>query len=159
MVAPFDATRTDPRRITWTRLLGDHERIAQQCATIALLAQREDRPAETVAILLLELAVFVADHLGVEDEVIDLTLAAVRTGSSPQDAVAMARRLEVLKSDWGAFIVAWTPAALATRWPEFAVAAEAMLPRLVAQVRGESELLYAEALRRGVIDSGQPILH
>ncbi|MCP3734806.1 hypothetical protein M9979_07975 [Sphingomonas sp. RP10(2022)] len=154
-----DTLRLDPRRISWSRLLGDHDRIAQQCAALVALVQRDDEATETASILLLELAVFVADHLGVEDEVIDLTLAALRTGTPPRSAVAMTVALDALKRDWTTFLVTWTPAAVAADWPAFAVAAQAMLPRLAAQVRHENELLYAEALRRGIIDRGEPILH
>lgn len=149
----------DPRRITWTRLLGDHDRIARQCADLVDLARRPDRPVEIAAIQLLELAVFVADHMGVEDRVIDLTAAAIHAGTSPEAAEAMRVRLDTLKSDWAEFIVRWTPDAIAADWPAFTIAAEAILPRLAAQVRCENDLLYTEALRRGLIESGRAILH
>jgi hypothetical protein len=149
----------DPRRTSWTRLVGDHDRIARQCAALVTLSRRANRPAEDAAVLLLELAVGVADHLGVEDQVIDLTTTAIRTGSSPEEAAAMAAALDALKVDWTRFIVRWSPAAVIADWADFAGEAESMLGRLSDQVRRENELLYAEALRRGVIDTGQPILH
>ena len=149
----------DSRRTSWARLVGDHDRIARQCSALVALARRPDRPAEAAAVLLLELAVCVADHLGVEDQVIDLTVAAVRTGCSPGDAAAMTEALEVLKADWTAFIVRWSPAAVIEHWAAFADEAEGMMGRLANQVRRENELLYAEALRRGIIDRGQAILH
>lgn len=149
----------DPHRTSWSRLVGDHDRIARQCMTLVALARRADHPAEAAAILLLELAVCVADHLGIEDQVIDMTLTAVRTGTSPAEAAAMAEALEALKADWTAFIVRWSPAAIIEHWHGFAEDAEVMLPRLSDQVRRENELLYAEALRRGVIDRGYPVLH
>ncbi|GAA0668255.1 hypothetical protein FHT00_000275 [Sphingomonas insulae] len=149
----------DPRRTSWARLVGDHDRIAQQCAALVVLARRPDRPAEAAAVLLLELAVCVADHLGIEDQVIDLTVTAVRTGVSPDDAATMSEALDVLKADWTDFIVRWTPAAVLGHWSRFAGEAETMMSRLSDQVRHENELLYAEALRRGIIDRGQPVLH
>jgi hypothetical protein len=148
-----------PGRTTWTRLVGDHDRIARQCAAICALAQRADQPVETAAIQLLELAVVVADHLGDEDQVIDLTATAIRFGASAEQAAAMTDELDVLKTDWTDFIVRWTPAAIAAQWPAFIVDAQGMMPRLAAQVRRENELLYAEAMHRGIIDTGQPILH
>ncbi len=149
----------DPHRTSWARLLGDHDRIARQCATLAAVARRPDRPVETASILLLELAVVVADHMGVEDQVIDMTCAAISTGTTPAEATAMAAELERLKADWTRFIVRWNHPTIERDWPIFGEAAEAMLSRLAAQVRRENELLYAEALRRGIIDSGQPVLH
>ncbi len=149
----------DPTRASWTRLLGDHDRIAQHCAALAALARRADRPVEDASIRLLELTVCVADHLGVEDQVIDLTAVAMRNGASAEQVAAMTAELDVLKADWTDFIVRWTPVAIAGDWDGFTAATEAMLPRLGAQVRRENELLYAEALRRGVIDSGRLILH
>jgi hypothetical protein len=149
----------DPNRTSWSRLVGDHDRIAQQCTALVALARRADRPAEAAAILLLELAVRVADHLGIEDQVIDMTVTAIRAGTSPAEAAAMAEALDALKADWTAFIVRWSPAAIIEHWHGFADEAEIMLARLADQVRRENELLYAEALRRGLIDRGYPVLH
>lgn len=149
----------DSRRTSWARLVDDHDRIARQCAALVALARREDRPAEAAAVLLLELAVGVADHLGVEDQVIDLTVTAARAGTPPAEIAAMAQALEVLKDDWTTFIIRWPPAAVADHWADFAGEVESMTNRLSDQVRRENELLYAEALRRGVIDYGRPILH
>lgn len=159
MVERRATDRTDPRRTSWARLVGDHDRIAQQCAALVALARRADRPAEAAAVLLLEIAVCVADHLGIEDQVIDLTVTAVSTGVSPADAATMSEALEVLKADWTDFVVRWTPAAVLGHWSSFAGEAEIMMSRLSEQVRHENELLYAEALRRGIIDRGQPVLH
>lgn len=159
MVDYAGAPLADPNRASWSRLVGDHDRIARRCAALVALARRDDRPAEAAAILLLELAVCVADHLGIEDQVIDMTLTAIHAGASAQEAAAMADALDTLKADWTAFIVRWSPAAIIEHWDGFAVDAEAMLPRLSDQVRRENELLYAEALRRGIIDRGQPVLH
>ena len=155
----IDRYTTHPGRTTWTRLVGDHDRIARQCAAIAALAQSSDQPVETVTVQLLELAVVVADHLGIEDQVRDLTATAIRFGASVEQAAAMTRELDVLKSDWTDFIVRWSPTAIAERWSAFIVDAQAMMPRLAAQVRRENELLYAEAMHRGIIDTGRPILH
>lgn len=154
-----DVAHPTAARIAWRRLLGDHDRIASQCAAIAALARRPGRHVETASILLLELAIFVADHMGVEDQVVDLTAAAIRSGATPDDAAALATEFDALKCDWTAFIVRWTPDAVAADWPGFAEAAEAMMPRLSAQVRRENELLYAEALRRGIIQTGGLVLH
>lgn len=159
MVEHPDSHLIDPRRMSWARLVGDHDRIAQQCAALVTLARRPDRPAEAAAILLLELAVCVADHLGIEDQVIDLTMVAVRDGTSPGDAALMSAALDALRADWTSFIVRWSPAAVIEHWPAFGGEAEVMLGRLSDQVRRENELLYAEALRCGIIDRGQPILH
>lgn len=149
----------DPRRASWARLVSDHDRIARQCEALVALTRRADRPAEAAAILLLELAVGVADHLGIEDQVIDLTVVALRGGAAADEAASMAATLDALKADWTRFIVRWSPAAVLGQWSEFAGEAEAMLARLADQVRHENDLLYAEAHRRGIIDRGQPILH
>lgn len=148
----------DPARTSWARLLGDHDRIARQCAGLATLARQSDRPADAASIMLLELAICVADHLGVEDQVVDLTLAALHAGSTPQQAAAMSRELDALKCDWTDFIVRWTPSAIAADWPAFGDDADAILSRLSTQVRRENELLYAEALYRGIIAKGLPTL-
>ncbi|USU06401.1 opsin-5 family protein [Sphingomonadaceae bacterium OTU29MARTA1] len=159
MVDRPESDGIDPRRTSWGRLVGDHDRIARQCGALVALTRRDDRPAEDVTVALLELTVSVADHLGVEDQVIDMTTVAIRGGTSPDHAAAMADELEALKSDWTAFIVRWNPTAVVAQWDAFAEDAAAMLPRLVAQVKRENELLYTAALRHGVIDAGHATRH
>jgi hypothetical protein len=158
MTDPTDS-HAGPARASWMRLMGDHDRIARQCAALAVVARRGDRPYDQATAMLLDLAILVADHMGVEDRVIDLTAAALRFGIAPARATVMHDALQTLKRDWTDFIVRWTPDVIVARWPAFGDDAAAMLARLEEQVRGENELLYAEALDRGIIVRGERILH
>ena len=146
-------------RASWVRLLGDHDRIARQCTALVAIARRPDCPYGQATVMLLELAVCVADHLGVEDRVIDLTAMALRFGMTPDRVTAMTGELDLLKRDWIDFIGRWTPDTIVARWPLFADDAETMLGRLATQVRRENELLYAEASGMGIIAPGERLLN
>lgn len=149
----------DEDRANWARLIDDHDRIADQCAVLAELARQSSAQADVASRKLIELAVTVADHLGVEDEVIDLTAAAMEA-RYPIDTIAtMEEDLDILRSDWKVFIARWLPAIARTDWQTFGVDAESMLNRLSRQVKLETELLYDHALEDGVLRPGGLVLH
>ncbi|NII58258.1 hemerythrin domain-containing protein [Sphingomonas aerolata] len=141
-------------RTSWRRLIDDHDRIAERCTDLVALLQRRGHNCAAASRKLLELAVLVADHLGVEDEVIDLTAIATEADYSPETVAVMAAELDALRREWRVFIAHWLPTIEPADWYEFRGEAEAMLSRLTHQVQRESALLYDDALRAGVIATG-----
>lgn len=154
-----DRTVTDEDRANWTRLIDDHEKISNQCAELVLLSRQSKAQSVIASRKLIELAVTVADHLGVEDEVIDRTAVAMEARCSPDTIAMMEEDLDILRSDWKAFIGHWLPTIAPAEWAAFGVQAESMLDRLSLQVKLETELLYDHALRDGVVRSGGLVFH
>ena len=152
-------TVSDQDRANWTRLIEDHEKIAEQCADLVTLARQSKAQSTVASRKLIELAVTVADHLGVEDEVIDRTVVAMGAHCSADTIAMMEEDLDILRSDWKAFIGRWLPTIQPKDWAAFGVQAESMLDRLSNQVKLETELLYDHALRDGVVRSGGLVLH
>ncbi|MES2422227.1 MAG: hemerythrin domain-containing protein [Pseudomonadota bacterium] len=152
-------TVSDQERANWTRLIDDHEKIAGQCAELVLLAKQPSTQSAIASRKLIELAVTVADHLGVEDEVIDRTVVAMEAHCSADTIAVMEEDLDILRSDWKAFIGHWLPTIQPKDWSAFGVQAESMLDRLSQQVKLETELLYDHALRDGVVRSGGLVFH
>jgi hypothetical protein len=140
-------------------LIEDHYRIAEQCAVLVSLARQSSAQAGVASRKLIELAVTVADHLGVEDEVIDRTLVAMEARYSADAIAMMEENLDILRSDWKVFIARWLPVILPDDWTTFGVQARSMLDRLSAQVRLETEILYDSALEDGVVRPGGLVLH
>ncbi|RZL17808.1 MAG: hypothetical protein EOP64_13335 [Sphingomonas sp.] len=152
-------TVSDQERANWARLIDDHEKIAGQCAELVGLARQSNAQSAVASRKLIELAVTVADHLGVEDEVIDRTVVAMEAHCSADAIAMMEEDLDILRSDWKAFIGRWLPTISPKDWATFGVQAESMLDRLSQQVKLETELLYDHALRDGVVRPGGLVLH
>jgi hypothetical protein len=152
-------TVSDNDRANWTRLIDDHEKIAGQCAELVNLARQSKTQSAIASRKLIELAVTVADHLGVEDEVIDRTVVAMEAHCSADTIAMMEEDLDILRSDWKAFIGRWLPTISPKDWAAFGGQAESMLDRLSRQVKLETELLYDHALRDGVVRPGGLVLH
>lgn len=152
-------TVSDQDRANWARLIGDHDRIAEQCAILAALSRKTSAESGLASRKLIELAVTVADHLGVEDEVIDRTVVAMEAHCSPDTIAMMEEDLDILRSDWKAFIGRWLPVIQPSDWTLFGIQAESMMNRLSEQVKLETELLYDNALQDGVMQPGSLVLH
>ena len=150
---------TEEDRANWSRLIDDHERIANQCVALAMMAQEPSTQSMAASRKLIELAVSVADHLGVEDEVIDRTAVAMGARYSADTIAMMAEDLDILRSDWKTFIARWLPIIMPNDWQAFGEQADSMLDRLATQVKLETEILYDNALRDGVVRPGAPVLH
>ncbi len=150
---------TDQDRANWSRLIDDHERIASQCFALAAMAQESSTQSMVASRKLIELAVTVADHLGVEDEVIDRTAVAMGARYSADTIAMMEEDLDILRSDWKVFIARWLPIIMPNDWQAFGEQADSMLDRLASQVKLETEILYDNALRDGVVWPGAPVLH
>ena len=146
-------------RANWARLIYDHERIADQCAVLAELSQKSSAESGLASRKLIELAVTVAYHLGVEDEVIDRAVVAMEAHCSPDTIAMMEEDLDILRSDWKAFIGRWLPVIMPKDWTLLGIQAESMLNRLSEQVKLETELLYDHALQDGVVPPGRLVLH
>lgn len=150
---------SDQDRANWSRLIADHDRIADQCAILVDLSRQSSAQSGAASRKLIELAVTVADHLGVEDEVIDRTIMAMEARYS-NDAIAMMEEdLDILRSDWKVFIARWLPVIMPQDWQAFGEQAQSMLDRLSAQVKLETEILYDNALEDGVVRPGGLVLH
>lgn len=150
---------SDQDRANWIRLIEDHEKIARQCSELVNLSRESNTQSAIASRKLIELAVTVADHLGVEDEVIDRTVVAMEAHCSADAIAMMEEDLDILRSDWKAFIGHWLPTISPDDWAAFGVQAESMLDRLSLQVKLETELLYDHALQDGVVRTGGLVLH
>lgn len=150
---------SDQDRANWVRLIDDHERIADQCAILAALSQKSSAESGLASRKLIELAVSVADHLKVEDEVIDRTAVAMEARCSSDTIAMMEEDLDILRSDWKAFIGRWLPVIGPGDWKLFGIQAESMMNRLQEQVKLETKLLYDHALQDGVMPAGSLVLH
>ena len=146
-------------RANWAQLIDDHKRIAEQCMVLADLAQGSRDQSVLASRKLIELAVTVARHLDLEDEVIDGTVVAMEAKYSPDMIATMEENLDILRSDWKVFISRWLPVIKPGEWDKFGVQAESMLDRLSSQVMLETEILYDHALRDGVVRPGGAALH
>lgn len=158
MRATRERDRTDCRT-DWTRLIDDHERIAEQCVALAAMAQEPSTRSLAASRKLIELAVTVAAHLEVEDDVIDRTAVAMGARYSADTIATMEEDLDVLRSDWKAFIARWLPVILPGDWQAFGEQADSMLDRLATQVKLETEMLYVHAIREGFVQPGALVLH
>ncbi|WP_267396116.1 MULTISPECIES: hemerythrin domain-containing protein [unclassified Sphingomonas] len=154
MIDSFDALWPQQDAATWSRLVKDHDLIADRCARLADVAGRPVADSAAALTLLLELAVLLADHLGVEDEVVDLTETALAAGRSAGEAGAMRARLETLRSDWAVFVGKWTSQGIADGWVTFGRETKLMMERLSQQIGAENDLLYSPALGHSVIRLG-----
>ncbi|MGU3390241.1 hemerythrin domain-containing protein [Sphingomonas sp. M1A8_2b] len=150
---------SDEDRANWAQLIDDHRRIAEQCIDLADLAQGSREQSDVASRKLIELALTVAKHLDLEDEVIDRTVMAMETKYSPDTIATMEENLDILRSDWKAFIGRWLPVIMPGDWEKFGVQAESMLDRLSSQVMLETEILYDHALQDGVVRPGGAVLH
>ena len=146
-------------RMSWDSLVQDHERILGQCERLSLLTQSGSHRSHEASNALLILAVTLADHLGIEDEMVDRTAAALSCGYAECDVVAMHDELDALRRAWTEFLLAWTPRDLSGEWADFAAAVATMMPRLVAQVHRETEILYGPAFGFGLINRGRARVH
>ncbi|MES3152107.1 hypothetical protein O6Y00_06825 [Sphingomonas faeni] len=90
---------------------------------------------------------------------IDRTVVAMEAHCSADAIAMMEEDLDILRSDWKAFIGRWLPTISPKDWAAFGVQAESMLDRLSHQVKLETELLYDHALRDGVVRPGGLVLH
>ena len=90
---------------------------------------------------------------------IDRTVMAMEAKYSPDTIATMEENLDILRSDWKAFIGRWLPVIKPGEWEKFGVQAESMLDRLSSQVMLETEILYDYALRDGVVRPGGAVLH
>ena len=150
---------SDRDSANWAQLIDDHKRIAEQCIVLADLAQGSREQSGLASRKLIELAVTVARHLDLEDEVIDRTVVAMEAKYSPDTIATMEEDLDILRSDWKAFIGRWLPVINPADWKTFGVQAESMLDRLSSQVMLETEILDDHALRDGVVRPGGAVLH
>ena len=150
---------SDEDRANWARLIDDHRHIAAQCVEIADLAQGPREQSGPASRKLIELAITVAKHLDVEDEVIDRTVIAMEPRFSAETIAMMEEDLDILRSDWKVFISRWLPVIAPSEWEAFGVEAESMLDRLSSQVMLETKILYDHALRDGVVRAGGAVLH
>lgn len=141
-------------RRSWRRLSQDHARIEAACLSLLSLAREGPRRSRDASAGLFSLSVTVADHLGVEDEVIDLVAQAVAAGYSHAEALAMREELAALRRDWTGFLCRWVEVEVAAAWEAFVVDLQAILGRLARQVRREDQILYGRAYDLGVIGHG-----
>ena len=156
----FDLPDNDlAERASWARLIGDHDRIARMCRALAAVSAEPVSSRGKASGMLARLAVVVADHLGVEREMVDMTAVAMAANYSVDTVIDMQATLDLLKQDWKAFIARWLPTIEADGWTQFGIDAAAMLPRLSRQVEQENRLLYDGAVRYGIIGLGHTVVH
>ena len=92
-------------------------------------------------------------------QVVAGTVVAMEAHCSPDTIAMMEEDLDILRSDWKAFIGRWLPVIMPKDWKLFGIQAESMMNRLSEQVKLETELLYDHALEDGVVRRGAMVLH
>lgn len=139
-------------RITFQQLVADHDAI--EALARALAASVAEPGGEDELVLggkLDGLARQVEEHLARESGLVEPMVGQLRAGGGEAEADRLTGDLDRLKTDWRTYLDRWTPARIRADRDGFRVATGAMMPRLAAQVRLESEVLYAPALQKSLI--------
>ena len=136
--------------LTYEQLIREHDEIED--AAERLLAMVSAHRLDDAAIIeaLATLTRQVADHLAHEEQIRIPVMADLRI-RLPYEADRLEEDLVRLVDDWAAFLDRWADGRFARDRLGFVADVTAMMPRLRARVRTESEILYAPALRDSLI--------
>jgi hypothetical protein len=142
------AGRVAAPKLAYQELIDDHDRIDQLTRQLEqLTGSPDDRFAEADR-LLAQLSAAIVAHLEKEDSFIYPDLAR---STDPADASGLIIEFEILKKDWTDFLAVWARPDRPADWSAFRHDASGMLERLRERVIKETSLLYAMALREGLI--------
>jgi hypothetical protein len=134
--------------LAYQELIDDHDRIDRLTRQLEqLTGSPDDRFAEADR-LLAQLSAAIVTHLAKEDSFIYPDLAR---STDPADANGLIIEFEILKKDWTDFLAIWARPDRPADWSAFRHDAGGMLERLRERVIKETSLLYAMALREGLI--------
>jgi len=134
--------------LDYQELIDDHDRIDQLTHQLDRLIDSEhDRFAEADR-LLAQLSATIVAHLAKEESFIYPDLAR---STDPADAIGLIIEFEILKKDWTDFLGIWARPDRPADWASFRRDTGGMLERLRLRVMKETSLLYAMALREGLI--------
>lgn len=128
----------------------EHDMIDQHASDLIVMAGGGSRGHAAASASLAYLADLVASHLEKENVLVYATVAKVR-GRSAEQAWAVVTDLNALQADWQVYLAEWTADRVASRWAEFQRDTTAILSRLRARVREETQWLYPLALEHGVL--------
>jgi hypothetical protein len=147
--APLTAgTGRGAATLAYQELIDDHDRIDRLTRQLDQLTQGPDERFAEADRLLAQLSAAILAHLAKEDSFIYPDLAR---STDPADAGGLIVEFEMLKADWADFLAVWARPDRPADWPAFRHDAGGMLDRLRERVIKETSLLYAMALREGLI--------
>lgn len=128
----------------------EHDMIDQRASDLIDMVGGSPCAHSAASASLATLADLVASHLEKENVLVYATVAKVR-GRSAEEAWAVVTDLNALQADWQAYLAEWNPDRVANGWIEFQRDTAAILSRLRARVREETQWLYPLALEHGVL--------
>jgi len=147
--APFAAGAGEgAATLAYQELIDDHDRIDWLTRQLEQLTDGPDERFTEADRLLAQLSAAIVAHLAKEDSFIYPDLAR---STDPADANGLIAEFEILKTDWTHFLAVWACDERPANWPAFRCDAGGMLERLRERVIKETSLLYAMALREGLI--------
>ncbi len=137
--------------MTYEHLMREHDRIDVLAARLDVMLD-VDRPDAEAAMATLGMLVSELDgHLATEDSAIYPRLIVSDDAAAAATAERFVGEVAPLKRDWRQFLDHWSAPAAARDWPRFCGEARAMMARLRARVRAETEVLYPLALQKSII--------
>ena len=132
-------------------LIADHEHIQKGADMLLAELAAPHVQCGRVAQELHELAVFVRDHIAVEDAIVSLCDQRPLPERWRKAWLDGRPTFELLRADWTDFLDAWSAEAVKHDLDGFRPVAVKVLGRLKERVKLETEAFYAVALQTGAI--------
>lgn len=139
--------------MNYQELIEDHARIDELARELELAVQSATLRNGEVDRLLPRLARVVEQHLQKEDSFIYPELIGA---DDPAGATGIVLEFDAIKRDWEIYLGLWRGGVSGQDWPAFCESTVGMLGRLRERVMTETGLLYAMALREGLITMRAP---
>ncbi|MDF7774967.1 hemerythrin domain-containing protein [Sphingomonas sp. AOB5] len=137
--------------VSYEQLIAEHARIDHALARLLVLTEDGVPDLAAVTLALSDLSSELSAHLAHEDSFIYSRMLAGSDADGPAVAQKFIDDFAELRHDWGLFLAEWNAECIEADWQNFRHDAHAMIHRLARRVAAENELLYAMALRIGVI--------
>ena len=134
----------------YQRLIAEHDEIDQLCHALMSTVTTEQPDLDAILRTRGDLGAALGAHLAHEDSFIYPGMAA-RRGDPAAVAAAFVAEFAGLTHDWPLYLAEWSAECIAGDWTTFRNETVAIVRRLRARVRRESEALYPAALRVGAI--------
>lgn len=151
MKEAIGALRKGSHRMSYQRLMEEHDRIDAALAVLSALCESDAPDLPAVVISLSDLAGELHRHLEHEDSFIYPQLMAEASGGVSDIAAAFVREFAMLREDWGLYLREWSADTIAADWASFRHETQSMATRLKARVDAENSLLYPAALQSNLI--------
>jgi len=144
--------------MSYQRLIAEHDRI--DAALVRLLNHVDavaPDPVDTM-LALSRLSDEMREHLAREDALLYPDLIADERHAFPRIAADFEREFAELRDDWSRYLQEWDSLSIQHDWAGFCHETHSIAERLADRVAAENRLLYAAALREGVIPLRDPPL-